>query len=151
MASQIKNRLQEETKEAMKSGDKQKRDALRVLSSLLKQVEVDERKELSDEEVIVILKKAYKQREEAAKQYKEANRQDLLDKEEFEMQLILSYLPKQLDDEELKIALKEIIYSLKAENLKDLGKVMGVATKQLGALANGSRISAMAKDLLSLS
>lgn len=151
MASQIKNRLQEETKEAMKSGDKQKRDALRVLSSLLKQVEVDERKELSDEEVIVILKKAYKQREEAAKQYKEANRQDLLDKEEFEMQLILSYLPKQLDDEELKITLKEIIYSLKAENLKDLGKVMGVATKQLGALANGSRISAMAKDLLSLS
>ncbi|MCH5323022.1 MAG: GatB/YqeY domain-containing protein [Helicobacter sp.] len=151
MASQIKNRLQEETKEAMKSGDKQKRDALRVLSSLLKQVEVDERKELSDEEVIVILKKAYKQREEAAKQYKEANRQDLLDKEEFEMQLILSYLPKQLDDEELKIALKEIIYSLKAESLKDLGKVMGVATKQLGALANGSRISAMAKDLLSLS
>ena len=148
MASQIKNKILEEVKEAMKSGDKQKRDALRVLSSLLKQVEVDERKELSDEEVIVILKKAYKQREEAANQYKGANRQDLLEKEEFEMQLILSYLPKQLDDEELKKALKEIIHTLKAESLKDLGKVMGVATKKLGALANGSRISAMAKDLL---
>lgn len=148
MASAIKDKMLDDVKEAMKSGDKEKRDALRVLSSALKQIEIDERRELSDEDVISILKKAYKQREDAATQYKEANREDLYAKESYEMGLILAYLPKQLDENELTCALKEIIKEIGATSPKDMGKVMGIATKKLGAVADGSRISAKVKELL---
>lgn len=144
----IKEKMTQDLKEAMKSGDTFKRDTLRLLNSALKQVEVDKRIELSDDDVIGILKSAYKQREDALEAYINASREDLAQKEKQEMDIILSYLPKQLSDDELKEAVKQIIAEVGAVGGKDLGKVMGAA-KKLSQVADGKRISAMAKELLS--
>lgn len=146
--SAIKEKMAQDLKEAMKSGDTFKRDTLRLLNSALKQVEVDKRIILSDDDVISILKSAYKQREDALQSYVQVKRDDLAQKEKGEMDIILSYLPKQLGDEELREAVKSLIIEIGAEGVKDLGKVMGAA-KKLSAVADGRRISAMARDLLS--
>ena len=146
--SAIKEKMAQDLKEAMKSGETFKRDTLRLLNSALKQVEVDKRIVLSDEDVISILKSAFKQREDALESYLNAKRDDLAQKEKQEMDIILSYLPKQLSDDELKEAVKGIIAEVGAKDGKDLGKVMGAA-KKLSAIADGKRISAMAKELLS--
>lgn len=131
----------------MKANDIFKRDTIRLLNSALKQVEVDKRIELSDEEIIKILLNAKKQRLDSIEAYKKANRDDLVQKEEGELEIILQYLPKQLSDEELKAKIEEIIESLNANGIKDLGKVMGAA-KELAKFADGSRISKIAKELL---
>lgn len=146
--SQLKERIAQELKEAMKNRDNFKRDTLRMINSAFKQIEVDERRELSDEDVITILKKACKQREEASIQYKEAGREELYAKEQEEIRIITSYLPEQLSDERLKEELKLILKEVGASSPKDMGKVMGVANSKLSALADGKRISAMVKELL---
>lgn len=146
--SQLKERIAQELKEAMKNRDNFKRDTLRMINSAFKQIEVDERRELSDEDVIAILKKACKQREEASIQYKEAGREELYAKEQEEIRIIASYLPEQLSDERLKEELELILKEVGASSPKDMGKVMGVANSKLSALADGKRISAMVKELL---
>lgn len=143
----IKQKLNDDLKIAMKANDIFKRDTIRLLNSALKQVEVDKRIELSDEEIIKILLNAKKQRLDSIEAYKKANRDDLVQKEEGELEIILQYLPKQLSDEELKAKIEEIIKSLSANGIKDLGKVMGAA-KELAKFADGSRISKIAKELL---
>lgn len=143
--SSIKAQINQDLKDAMKSGDNFKRDALRMLNSAFKQVEVDKRITLNDEEVIKILKSAYKQREDAATAYKNANRDDLYEQESKEMALILNYLPKQLEDAELKQEIQSIIAKLGASGAKDMGKVMAEA-KNLNA--DGRRISNFVKELL---
>lgn len=143
----IKQKLNDDLKIAMKANDIFKRDTIRLLNSALKQVEVDKRIELSDEEIIKILLNAKKQRLDSIEAYKKANRDDLVQKEEGELEIILQYLPKQLSDEELKAKIEEIIKSLSANGIKDLGKVMGAA-KELAKFADGGRISKIAKELL---
>lgn len=143
----IKEQLMLDIKDSMKSGDNAKRDALRTIHASLKQVEIDKRITLNDEECINILKTALKQREDAKESYNNAGRQDLAQKEEYEISLILSYLPKQLSDDELQIQVKEIIAKIGAKDSKDLGKVMAEA-KILNQVATGKRISEMAKKLL---
>ncbi len=145
LLDQIKNDM----KEAMKAKEVAKRDALRLLLSAFKQVEVDERKELSDEDVSKIIQKQVKQRQDSAAQYKEAGRDDLLEKEESEIAIFMVYMPKQLDDAELENVLKDIIAKVGAESMKDIGKVMGSASKELNGKADGKRINECAKKLLS--
>lgn len=147
--SETKQRIAQELKEAMKNQDHFKRDTLRLLSSAMKQVEVDERRELSEEDVLAILKKAKKQREEAAAQYQSAGRADLYEKESAELRIIESYLPRQLSEEELAEALKSIITEIGASSPKDMGKVMGAASAKLGARVDGKRLSAAVRERLS--
>ena len=116
-----------------------------MLNSAFKQVEVDKRIVLKDEDVIKILKSAYKQREDAANAYKAAGRDDLYAQESAEMALILEYLPAQLSDEDLQKELVILIEKCGATSPKDMGKVMAVA-KDLNA--DGRRISSKLKELL---
>ena len=145
----LKEQINDDIKTAMREKDNAKRDALRLLSSAMKQIEVDERKELSDEDVIKIIQKQVKQRNDAMAQYKEAGREDLYDQEAAEAAIFETYLPKQLSDEELETALKSIIAEVGVETMKDIGRVMGAASKTLGAQADGKRINECAKELLS--
>lgn len=145
LLEQIKNDM----KEAMKAKEVAKRDALRLLLSAFKQVEVDERKELTDEDVAKIIQKQVKQRQDSAAQYKEAGRDDLLEKEEAEIATFMVYMPKQLDDAEVEESVKAIIAQVGAETMKDMGKVMGVASKELSGKADGKRINECVKKLLS--
>lgn len=146
--SKIREKMAQDLKEAMKSGETFRRDTLRLLNSAIKQFEVDKRIVPNDDDVIAILKSAYKQREDALQSYIQAQRDDLAQKESGEMQIILSYLPKQLSDDELENEIRNIIAEIGAKDGKDLGKVMG-ASKKLSQVADGKRISAVAKQLLS--
>ncbi len=143
----IKDSMMADIKEAMKSGDTAKRDALRTLHSALKQVEVDKRIVLSDDDCISILKTALKQREDAKDSYLKAQRLDLAEKESFEIDIIMQYLPRQLDDVELESAVRQIIERVGAKDSKDFGRVMG-ATKEISPVATGKRISEMVKKCL---
>ncbi|WP_345985033.1 GatB/YqeY domain-containing protein [Sulfurimonas sp. HSL-1656] len=145
----LREQINNDIKEAMKAKDVERRDALRLLSSAMKQIEVDERKELSDDDVIAIIQKQIKQRNDAAGQYKAAGRDELYDKEMAEIAVYEVYLPAQLDDAELERAVKAIIAQTGAASMKDMGKVMGVASKELTGQADGKRISECVKKLLS--
>ncbi len=145
----LKEQISSDLKEAMKAKDTQKRDALRLLSSAIKQIEVDERRELSDEDIVAIIQKQVKQRNDSIAQYKEAGRNDLVAKEQAEIDVYQTYLPKQLSDEELRDRLQTIIEKVGADSMKDMGKVMGVATKELRGVADGKRINQMVQELLS--
>lgn len=144
----LKEQITNDIKTAMKEKDNTKRDALRLLSSAFKQIEVDERKELSDDDVIKIIQKQVKQRNEAMAQYREAGREDLYEKEASEAAVFEAYLPKQLSDDELEAALRTIIAEVGAASMKEIGKVMGAASKTLGAQADGKRINECAKKIL---
>ncbi|RDU65103.1 GatB/YqeY domain-containing protein [Helicobacter sp. MIT 14-3879] len=143
----IKEKLNNDLKNAMKNNDTFTRDTIRLLNSAFKQIEVDKRIEINDDEAIKILLSAKKQRLDSIEAYKKAFREDLVKKEEQELEIILQYLPRELSDNELEAKLKEIIQSLNVSSIKDLGKVMG-ASKGLYSVASGNRISAMAKKLL---
>lgn len=143
----IKERLMNDLKTAMKNNDTFLRDTIRLINSAIKQVEVDKRITLSDEDVIKILNSAKKQRLDSIAAYKNAKRDDLVQKEQKELDVILTYLPKQLDDSELESKIKEIIALLNATSIKDLGRVMNEA-KSLSQVADGARISKIAKELL---
>jgi len=133
----------------MKEKNNPVRDALRLLSSAMKQIEVDERKELTDDDVIKIIQKQVKQRYDAMTQYKDAGREDLYAQEASEAVIFEAYLPQQLSDDELESALRLIITQVGATSLKEIGKVMGAASKTLGAQADGKRINECAKKILS--
>jgi len=144
----LKERIKNDIKEAMRAKENGKRDTLRNIQTAIKQIEVDERRELDEGEVEKILLKYAKQREDAIVQFRDGGRLDLVAKEEEELEIIAEYMPKQLSDEELKTALLEVIASVGAESMKDIGKVMGVAKTAIGTKADGGRINALAKALL---
>jgi uncharacterized protein YqeY len=144
----LRNTINNDLKEAMKAKDAKKRDALRLLTAAFKQIEVDERKELSDEDIIKIIQTQIKRRNDAASQYKDAGRDDLMQIELDEIAYYEVYLPKQLTDEELESELKSIIEKVGATSPKDMGKVMGAASKELAGRADGKRISTCVKSLL---
>ncbi|MDD4854959.1 MAG: GatB/YqeY domain-containing protein [Sulfuricurvum sp.] len=145
----LREQINNDIKTAMKEKNNSVRDALRLLSSAMKQIEVDERKELTDNDVIKIIQKQVKQRYDAMTQYKNAGREDLYDQEASEAVIFEAYLPQQLSDEELESALRAIITEVGAASLKEIGKVMGAASKTLGSKADGKRINECAKKILS--
>jgi len=144
----LREKISDDLKNAMKAKETKKRDALRLLSSAFKQIEVDERKELNDEDVIKIIQKQVKSRNDSATQYRDAGREDLLQIELDEIAIFEVYLPAQLSDEELSAALHKIIENVGAKDVKDMGKVMGAASKELAGLADGKRINECVKKLL---
>lgn len=145
----LREQINDDIKTAMKEKNSALRDALRLLSSAMKQIEVDERKELTDEDVIKIIQKQVKQRNDAMSQYREAGREDLYEKEASEAAIFETYLPKQLSDDELENALRTLITEIGATSIKDIGRIMGAASKTLGAQADGKRINECAKKILS--
>ncbi len=144
----LKERIKEDMKAAMRAKETDKRDTLRNIQAAIKQIEVDERKELSDSDIEKILMKYAKQREDGIAQFKEAGRDDLVAKEAAELALVKSYLPEQLSDDELEAIIKDIISEVKAVGMQDMGKIMSSAKDKVGSRADGSRINNVAKKLL---
>ena len=144
----LKQQLKDDLKVAMRAKEIVKRDSIRAINTMIKQIEVDERKELNDQDIIKLIQKGIKQREEAISQYKEASRDDLVQKEQEQVDIFKEYLPKQASDEELEVGMKEIIAAVNATSMKDMGKVMGQASKKFAGIADGKRINEMTKKLL---
>lgn len=146
----LADKINEEIKEAMKAREKEKLEALRGIKKVI--IEAKSTKgagsELDDDEVLKIIAKLAKQGTDSATIYKEQGRMDLYEPEMFQVGVFESYLPKKLTDAELTVSVKSIIAELGASSMKDMGKVMGVATKKLAGLADGKDVSAKVKELL---
>ena len=147
--AELLKKLQEEMKAAMKSGDKERLSTIRMLISEIKKVQIDKKKELSDEEIIEIIQRYAKQRKESIKQYREAGREDLAEKEEKELKIVQEFLPEQLSEEEIEKIVDEVIAETGASSMKDMGKVMKVVMEKVKGRAEGSVVSSIVKKKLS--
>ncbi|WP_456384812.1 GatB/YqeY domain-containing protein [Persephonella sp.] len=142
-------RLQDEMKAAMKSGDRDRLSVIRMLISEIKKVQIDKKKELSDEEIIEVLQRYAKQRKESIKQYREAGREDLAQKEEFELKVVQEFLPQPLSEEELQQIVEQVIQETGASSMKDMGRVMKAVMEKVKGRADGSVVSGIVKKKLS--
>ena len=145
----IKDKLLEDIKTAMRAGERSSLAALRLVSAAFKQYEVDNRTEVSDEMANQILTKMVKQRRESITQYEAGNRQDLVDQEQFEINLLMTYLPEQLSTEEIKVRVISAIEDCDASSMRDMGKVMGALNSELQGKADMSIVSNLVKAQLS--
>ena len=147
----LQQKIMVKLKEAMKSKDAVALESLRAIKSelLLAKTKSGASEELTAEEEIKIVQKLVKQRKDSAALYKEQGREDLADPELAQVEIIAQFLPKQLGEEELKNFIAEIIKKVGASSMKDMGKVMGMASKQLAGKADGKAISVAVKQLLS--
>ncbi|GJM05131.1 MAG: aspartyl-tRNA amidotransferase subunit B [marine bacterium B5-7] len=145
----IKSQISDDVKAAMRSKDKERLGALRLIQAAFKQKEVDERIELNDEQVIVILDKMAKQHRDSITQFKEANRDDLVEIEQFELDIIDAYLPAKLSDDEISALIEGAISKSGAESIKDMGKVMGMLKGELQGRADMGKVSGLIKAKLS--
>ena len=146
--SDIKTKLMADIKACMKSGDKPRLGVLRLISSAVKQREVDERVDTDDSAMIQILDKMAKQRRESIEQFEAASRQDLADAEKSELEIIQGYLPAQLSTDEIDSLINEAVASTGASSIRDMGKVMGILKPQLQGRADMSAVSAQIKSRL---
>ena len=146
----LEQQIQKDIMEAMKAKDTVRLNSVRSIKSsiLLAKTSEGGAKELSDADIVKIIQKLSKQRKESAEQYTAAGRKELADNELAEAAILDAYLPKQLSEAEVEERLKAIIAQVGASAPSDMGKVMGVATKQLAGLAEGRTISAIVKRLL---
>jgi len=144
----LKVRISDEVKAAMRSGDARRRDALRLLLAALKQREVDERKDLADADVVATIEKLIKQRRESIAQFEKGGRLDLVQNEQFELDLLQTYMPQALSDAEVEAAVAEAIAAAGAKAPSDMGKVMGVLKGKLAGRADMSKVSTLVKAKL---
>lgn len=144
----IKDRILEDMKTAMRSQEKERLATIRLIMSAMKQREVDERIELTDEDVLAILNKMIKQRRDSITQFQAGARQDLADKELAEVAVIQHYLPAQLTDAEIDAAIEAAIQSSGASSAKDMGKVMGLLKASLAGKAEMTAVSGKVKTRL---
>ena len=149
----LKQQIESKLNEALKAKDKNTYPTLRLVVSAIKDAEIAGRskgqKEVTDSEVTAILKKMIKQRNESCEVYKKAGRKELLESETREIEVISTFLPKQLSEEEIKKICQETIKSIGATSMKDMGKIMGMASKQLSGMADGTTISNIVRTKLS--
>ncbi|MBO4843509.1 MAG: GatB/YqeY domain-containing protein [Bacteroidales bacterium] len=147
----LEQQVQEDIKQAMKAKDTVAMNATRAIKGQILLFKTSEggSKEVTDGDILNMIRKLVKQRKEAAEQYTAAGRQELADNELAEAAVLEKYLPKQLSADEVKAKVQEIIAQVGATSIKDMGKVMGVASKALAGLSDGRAISAAVKELLS--
>ena len=145
----IKERLNNDVKDAMRAKDKELLSTLRLITAAVKQVEVDERIEVDDERMLVILDKMSKQRKESIAQYEKASREDLVAQEQFELDILKKYLPEPLSAAEIENMAQDAIASTGAEKMADMGKVMALLKPSLQGRADMAQVSAMIKAKLS--
>ncbi len=147
--SALKQRINDDVKTAMRSKDKERLGVLRLITAAFKQKEVDERIELDDTMVLAIMDKMTKQIRDSIQQFEQAGRDDLAQKEAFELGIIQEYLPAQLTEDEIKQIITESIEATGAESAKDMGKVMGVLKPRLQGRADMRKVSGLVKRQLS--
>lgn len=144
----LKHQITEDMKAAMRAKDSARLTAIRMLTAAIKQKEVDERIELSDAQVLAIVEKQIKQRRDSIAAYKQAQRQDLVEQEQFEADVLAEYLPLQLGESEIIDIINAAKASTGASSPQDIGKLMAVVKPQLAGKADMSRVSALVKAAL---
>ena len=147
--SELKKRITDDMKSAMKAKDRQALKAVRMILEAIKQKEIDERIELDDAQVMTVIQKMVKQRKDSISQFSDAGRTDLVEIEEAELETINNYMPEQLSDEEVASVVDKAINDSGANSMKDMGKLMGMLKAQLQGEADMSLVSQLIKSRLS--
>jgi hypothetical protein len=148
LAMTLRDRINDDMKAAMKARETDKLGAIRLLTAALKQKEVDERIEITDDVVLAVIEKMLKQRKDSIEQYKAGNRADLVAKEEFEVGVLQVYMPAQLSEAELVKVLDEVIAETGATGAKDMGKVMNALRPKVAGRADMGKLSGVVKARL---
>jgi uncharacterized protein len=147
--SNIKLRIQEDIKDAMRTHEQHRRDALRFLSAAIKRLEIDKRIELNDDQVLSVIEKQIKQHRDSIEQYEKAGRNELAEKEKFELDILQHYMPEPLAETEIDKLIQEAINATNASSIRDMGKVMGLVKTKMQGRADMSIVSTKIKTLLS--
>ncbi len=147
--SELKARLTEQMKACMKAGDKKRLGVIRSMLAAIKQVEVDSQKALDDDEVIAVLDKQVKQRRDSIQQYREAGREELAEQEQYELEVIQTFLPQPLSEAEIAQMIEAAIQETGAAGMQDMGKVMGVLKPKMQGRADMSIVSKQVREKLS--
>ncbi len=145
---QLKQRITEDMKSAMRAGEKERLATIRLIQAAIKQREVDERIQLDDAQVLVVLEKMVKQRRESITQFEAGNRADLAAKEQAELELLQAYLPEPLSEAELDALIAAAIAETSATTVKDMGRVMGLVKTRAAGRADMSAVGARIKGRL---
>ena len=149
MASEILNNIKAAMKDAMRAKEKERLATIRLIQAEFKRVEVDERIELDDDRVIAILDKMVKQRRDSVRQYLDANREDLAAVETAEIEVIQTFLPAPLTEDEISAMTDSVIAETGAESMRDMGKVVGMLKGPMQGRADMAVVSKQVKDRLS--
>ncbi len=144
----LKQKLSDDLKQAMRSGDTLKRSVIRMLMAAIKNAEIARQAKLEDSDILGIIAKEVRQRRESIEAFKQGNRQDLVDKEEAELAILQGYLPQQLTRDEIVEAVQKVIAEVEAKGLGDKGKVMPKLMAQLKGRADGREINEVVSELL---
>ena len=144
----LKPKLQEDLKTSMKNKDTLRKSVITLIRSSIKQVEVDKRIELNDDDVIDIISKQLKQRNDSLEQFLDAGREDLVEETRSEIEVLKEYLPQQLSEEELNEIVKQTISEVGATSMKDMGKIMSVIKPKTKGRADGKLINKLVKENL---
>ena len=144
----LKVKISEDMKNAMRNKDSERLGAIRLLQSALKQKEVDERIEIGDGDILIIIEKMLKQRRDSIDAFQKADRQDLVKQEEFEISVLMQYMPEPLEESEILKIIDEAIKSLSASSMKDMGAVMNAVKPSLSGKANMADVSQKIKSKL---
>ena len=145
----LKDTIIEDTKTAMRNKDASTLGTLRLLQAAIKQKEIDDRITLDDVGIVTVLQKMLKQRQDSIEAFRQANRQDLLDKEEMEVKVLNQYMPQQLSNDEITEIIDAAITSTSASGMQDMGKVMGIVKEKIAGRANMAEVSQIIKSRLS--
>ena len=144
----LKDQLNESMKTAMKARDDLRLSAVRMVRSMVKNREIDQKKELNDQDIIEVISTLVKQRRESIRMYREGNRPDLVEKEEAELEVLLGFLPAQLSSAEIEALVDQIITETGAQGAKDMGRVMKALTPLTAGKADGKTVSDTVKQKL---
>ena len=147
--SELKQQITNDMKLAMKAKDKPALKAVRMILGAIKQKEIDDRIELNDTQVLVVIQKMVKQRKDSISQFSDAGRIDLVEVEEAELAIINNYMPKQLTEDEVDAAVTKVIVDSGADSMKDMGKLMGILKSQIDGKADMGLVSQLIKSKLS--
>lgn len=145
----LKQKITDDMKAAMRSGDIKRRDTIRLLQAAIKQREVDERIVLDDAAIIIVIEKMLKQRKDSIAQYEAARRMDLADIEKGEVSILMGYMPQPLNDAEIIALITETIAASGAQGVRDMGKVMSILRLKLAGRADMAKVSVLIKEKLS--
>jgi uncharacterized protein YqeY len=144
----LREKIDTDTKEALKSGAKDKLSTLRMLNAALKNKQIDKRRPLTEEEVFETVRSLIKQRKDSIEQFAKGGRQDLVDKETAEVVVLEVYLPQQMSREELEVMVRDAVAQTGAQGARDMGKVMKALVPMVGGRADGKLISELVKNAL---
>jgi uncharacterized protein len=144
----LREKIDADVKDALKSGAKDRLSTLRMLNASLKNKQIDKRRPLTEDEVVETVRSLIKQRRDSVEQFAKGGRQDLVDKEAAEITVLETYLPRQLSREELEAMVRDVVASTAAQGAKDMGKVMKALLPLIGGRADGKLVSELVKNAL---